>query len=180
MLIYPKRKGVKYMQNDGIVTIHGKDYMTVAKRLELAHKDNLDGVDTEVLHHDPVVVKATVTVKGKSFTGISAVSLDTASNIERQNPYEVAETSAVGRALGFAGFGVIESIASADEMDRAITKRPLTKADQVSFIDADTDLLCEICGKPARERKGTSRTGKSYHGIFCTTEDRTHTRWLSA
>lgn len=169
------------MANNGIVTIHGKEYMTVAKRLELAHKDNLDGIQTEVLHHAPVVVKATVTVKGKSFTGISAVSFDTASNIEKQNPYEVAETSAVGRALGFAGFGVIESIASADEMEKSasVTRKPLESSDQLQMVE-DNGLNCEICGEPAREKRGTSRVGKPYHGIFCTTEDRTHTRWLDA
>lgn len=170
------------MANNGIVTIHGKEYMTVAKRLELAHKDNLDGIQTEVLHHTPVVVRATVTVKGKSFTGISAVSFDTASNIEKQNPYEVAETSAVGRALGFAGFGVIESIASADEMSKSpsVVKQPLGNADQLQIVSDDASLTCEICGEPAREKRGTSRIGKQYHGIFCTTEDRTHTRWLDA
>ena len=36
--------------------------------------------------------------------------------IEKASPYEVAETSAVGRALGFAGYGIVGGIASADEM----------------------------------------------------------------
>jgi hypothetical protein len=90
------------MTNNGIVNIHGKEYMTVARRLEIAHEEKtLDRVETEVLSHDPVVVKATITVKGKVFTGISAVFSDSSKQIEKQNPYEVAETSAVGRALGF-------------------------------------------------------------------------------
>ncbi len=29
---------------------------------------------------------------------------------------EVAETSAIGRALGFAGYGIVEGVASADEL----------------------------------------------------------------
>lgn len=106
------------MSNNGIVNIHGKDYMTVAKRVELAHKDGVDAIETEVLQHSPIVVaKAKVTVKGKTYTGISSANPSKA--IEKSNPYEVAETSAVGRALGFAGYGIIEGIASADEMVKA-------------------------------------------------------------
>lgn len=145
--------------------------MTVARRVELANEEkSLLGVETEVLSHDPVVIRAKVTIKGNVFTGISSVSLDSYKLIEKQNPYEVAETSAVGRALGFAGYGLIESIASADEMVKANALPARTsEAEQV---------ICETCGKAAIERKGTTKGGKQYHGIFCTTEDRSHTRWL--
>ena len=161
------------MTNNGIVQIHGKDYMTVARRVELAREsDALESVDTEILSHNPVVVKAKVTVKGRTFSGISSVNADTNKSIEKQNPYEVAETSAVGRALGFAGFGLLESIASADEMVRAVGQQP-----QQQTIE-ETDLVCEVCGKPAVEKKGTTKNGKQYHGIFCSSEDKSHTRWL--
>lgn len=162
------------MTNKGIVNIHGKEYMTVARRVELAHDDKaLESVETEVLSHDPVVIRATVRVRGKAFTGISSVSLDSPRVIEKHNPYEVAETSAVGRALGFAGYGLIESIASADEMVRATSP-------QVSEADSkqNTSTICEVCGKPATEKKGTTKSGKQYHGVFCSTEDKSHTRWL--
>lgn len=106
------------MSNNGIVNIHGKDYVTVAKRVEMAHELGLPAVETEVLQHSPVVVvKATVTTPKGSYTGIS--SANPSKSIEKSNPYEVAETSAVGRALGFAGFGITEGIASADEMHKA-------------------------------------------------------------
>jgi len=178
------------MSNNGIVTIHGKEYMTVARRVELAHtEDALEGLETDVLSHNPVVVRAKVLVKGKIFTGISAVNPDSSKLIEKENPYEVAETSAVGRALGFAGYGVIESIASADEMVRATKSqtqsRPQLQIDaryNTASGDAPTttesDVVCEVCGKPATEKKGTTKGGKPYHGIFCSTEDRGHTRWL--
>lgn len=168
------------MTNNGIVQIHGKDYMTVARRVELAHEeDALESIETEVLSNDPVVIKALVKIKGQVYTGISSVSLDSARIIERQNPYEVAETSAVGRALGFAGYGIIESIASADEMNHA---RSATQHAQTASLIADvnekTDLICEVCGSAATEKKGKTKAGKNYHGIFCTTENRSHTRWL--
>ncbi len=161
------------MKKNGIVTIHGKEYMTVARRVELAHQDKeLQSIETEVLSHNPIVVKATIRVQNKSFTGISAVNPDSTRVIEKENPYEVAETSAVGRALGFAGYGLIESVASADEMTRA------TSAQATLDLPTPEQTVCEICGKPATEREGTTKGGKHYHGIFCSTEDRTHTRWL--
>lgn len=179
------------MTNNGIVNIHGKDYMTVARRVELAQEDRaLESVETDVLNHNPVVVKAKVTVKGEVYTGISSVSLDTNREIEKQNPYEVAETSAVGRALGFAGYGVIESIASADEMYRATSRRhnyarlqaPVhADKEEAAPVKADENAgtaTCEVCGQTATERKGVTRNGKQYHGIFCSTQNRSHTRWL--
>lgn len=176
------------MTNKGIVKIHGKEYMTVARRLEVAMEDKaLEGVETEVLSFDPVVVRAKVTIRGKVYTGISAVSLDTSRMIDRQSPYEVAETSAVGRALGFAGFGLLESVASADEMVRAIAKRadggeeadsPVVSQYRTQRADEGNQVSCEVCGKDATEKRGITKAGKAYHGIFCTSDDRSHTRWL--
>lgn len=100
------------------ISIHGKEYVTVAERLQEAHNDGkLISITTEVLSHNPVVIKATgIFTDGKSYTGISSVPENTYKQIEKNNPYEVAETSAVGRMLGFAGFGAVESIASAEEV----------------------------------------------------------------
>lgn len=101
-----------------MITIHGNQYITVAERVQEAHKDDMfESLNTEVLNDNPVVIKATVTIKGRIYTGISAANPLKA--IEKQSPYEVAETSAVGRALGFAGYGIVEGIATADEIIKA-------------------------------------------------------------
>lgn len=102
-----------------VIKIHGKDYVTVAGRLKMAHDatEKLTILTEVVPVAEQVVVKATVITEKGTFTGISAAN--PSKMIERQSPYEVAETSAVGRALGFAGYGTIESIASADEMVKA-------------------------------------------------------------
>ena len=104
------------------IKIHGKEYVTVAERIALIHAEARKNptpleITTEILSHNPVVVKATVKIYSDVFTGISAAN--PAKAIEKQSPYEVAETSAVGRALGFAGYGIETSIASADEIKNA-------------------------------------------------------------
>src|SRR5215207_1297519 len=101
------------------IKIHGKEYVTVDGRLKEAHKDcKALSITTEVLPvADKIVIKATVVTPKGTFTGISAAN--EAKLIEKQSPYEVAETSAVGRALGFAGYGVINGIATADEITKS-------------------------------------------------------------
>lgn len=103
------------------VPIHGKQYTTVAERLKEAHKKYKDGFDvlTELVSNDPVIFKATVVIEGKTYTGYSSVNPGRGT-VERTSPYETCETSAVGRALAFAGFATDESIASAEEMEKAI------------------------------------------------------------
>jgi hypothetical protein len=71
---------------------------------------------------------AKVTTPAGTFTG-HARSSKAERSIEGQSPLEVAETSAVGRALGFAGFGIAEGIASADEVKAATAARKPNKFD---------------------------------------------------
>lgn len=99
------------------INIHGNDYIPVDERVRLAHADTLKSITTELISTDPVLVKATVVTDKGTFTGHSAAN--PTKTIEKISPYEVAETSAVGRALGFAGFGLVGSIATADEMLKA-------------------------------------------------------------
>jgi hypothetical protein len=162
------------------VQIHGNQYMTVVERLAEA-REHLKSINTEVIPNGgAVVVKATVVTDKGTFTGISAAN--PAKTIEKQSPYEVAETSAVGRALGFAGFGVVDSIASADEMTKATDIDPnvafLNEMDQVSH--EPKKAICATCGEAATLRSGvSSKTNKPYTGLFCSSEDKTHTKWMS-
>ncbi|MCL5012325.1 MAG: hypothetical protein M1320_02790 [Patescibacteria group bacterium] len=152
------------------VNIHGKNYVTVAERVEEFNKlEAPRSIETEVLQHEPsVVVKATVTIDGNVFTGISAANPNKA--IEKMSPYEVAETSAVGRALGFAGFGIVEGIASADEMRkvedvaemaRTGTPIPVSKYEE-AVIDSDTGELKPINAHIVNEAKKEYKRSPSY------------------
>lgn len=99
------------------VRIGNSDYVTVAERIKEAHiQDKEVSIVTEIVGDEPgrIYLKATVVFKGKTFTGHSQHQW---SNVGMGKvALEVAETSAIGRALGFAGIGIIDGIASADEM----------------------------------------------------------------
>lgn len=139
------------------VTIHGREYITVSERLQEA-KDHIKMITTEVLYQEPVVIKATVTTDKGIFTGISAANPD--KTIEKQSPYEVAETSAVGRALGFAGYGIVDGIATADEMKKAgfpDDEGPIAHKAPEALGD------CPKCGSPMK----ISKTGTKYCSALC-------------
>ena len=111
-----------------MIKIFGKDYITVAERLKMARKE-IVSINTEVLYQEPVVIKAIVITKAGTFTGISAAN--PTKMIEKSSPYEVAETSAVGRALGFAGYGLVDSIATAEEMAKIAPQLPASPVNDV-------------------------------------------------
>lgn len=156
------------------ITIHGKEYVTVAERVKMLHdQKELHGkfsIETEIISHDPVVVKATVTLGEQLFTGISAANPN--KTIEKQSPYEVAETSAIGRALGFAGFGLVDSIATADEMIKAELandeQRPAKSRFQVqrSITEHESGEYCQKCNSAdllVRVSSSGSNPGRSYY-----------------
>lgn len=149
------------MTNNGIVNIKGKPYMTVAGRLEEAQSALKSiSITTELVPHvELIIVKATVVTPKGTFTGHSAAN--PAKLIEKQSPVEVAETSAVGRALGFAGYGVIDGIATADE---------IVKAEPSKDIEDDNDLNCAICDttlSPAIISFCLNNQGRFKGKVFC-------------
>lgn len=101
------------------INIKGKEYVPVNERVLAIHEDLKDSnfsIETELIIEclPSVVFKATVTIGERTYTGHSGANPTKA--IEKQSPYEVAETSAIGRALGFAGYGIETGIASAEEI----------------------------------------------------------------
>ncbi len=132
------------------VRIHGNEYVTVAERVALLHKarkTEVVSIDTFILSEDDtqIVVKAIVKCAAGTFTG-HAHSMKKAGGPEGDAPLEVAETSAVGRALGFAGYGIIEGVASADEVIVAQAKTPRASAAQGAAPVLATPWKCKDCG----------------------------------
>ena len=114
------------MQSGTIIQIHGNDYMTVAGRVGEFHKLYPKGsIETELkdAQNERYIVKAVVnTGDDRVFTGY-AEEHHTTSGVNETSPLENAETSAVGRALGFLNIGNTGSIASADEVTTAISQQ---------------------------------------------------------
>jgi len=113
-------------KDDGVVRIHGKEYLTVARRINdfrAAHPDY--GVHTEILSIDEstVVCRAVITdANGRQVSSGIAEEHRRASKINQTSATENCETSAVGRALAFFGMAGTE-IASADEVAGAIAQQ---------------------------------------------------------
>lgn len=113
---------------DKAVDIKGKAYVQVHDRV-LYFNDTYKngGIATELVSEPSdarVIVKATVTpdyaTPERVFTGY-AQEVVGEGFINKTSALENAETSAVGRALAMMGIGVIESIASVDEINKAQT-----------------------------------------------------------
>lgn len=110
--------------------IKGKEYAEVNQRVKAFRTLYPEGfVTTEILCREGglCIIKATVGhyADGKSVilaTG-TAYEKEGSSQINRTSYIENCETSAVGRALGMAGFGIDTSIASADEMNNALLQQ---------------------------------------------------------
>ncbi len=112
--------------NGQTISIHGKDYATVALRLAVARR-NLGAklkIETEIvsIDKDVVVVKAIVTIAGNVIATGLAEERRSASRINQTSALENCETSAVGRALAFCGI-TNDTIASAEEVAAAIEQQ---------------------------------------------------------
>ncbi len=132
------------------VSIKGKDYVTVAQRILFFNETYPKGcIISEVNCSDEVGivrVQAKVYPEGigmglRYFTGHAEESR-TSSMVNKTSAVENCETSAVGRALGLMGIGIIDGIASADEVHKAINTEKV--------VDVDPRLPkrdCDTCGK---------------------------------
>lgn len=110
------------MSETGIVSIHGKKYLTVGKRISDFRDINPEWeISTEILDAGQLVlVKTTIKDEnGKIISTGHAEEERGSTNINRTSAIENAETSSVGRALAFMGRGGTE-IASADEVVNAV------------------------------------------------------------
>lgn len=114
-------------KDTGIVSIHGRDYQTVAYRVgkfREAYKFDFSLV-TELVSRDAdcVVMKATIAnAEGRVLATGHSEEYRKASQINKTSALENAETSAIGRALAALGLGGTE-FASADEVANAITQQ---------------------------------------------------------
>ena len=133
-----------------MVQINGKDYVTVAERLAMLH-DKYENVmiETEILRFDEeiVLVKAVLRIEDKQFIG-HAQEIIGSSQVNSTSALENAETSAVGRALAFAGFGVNGEIASADEIIKAENSTGKGPYEKTMATENQTDKIKNLLHEP--------------------------------
>ena len=109
------------------VDIKGKDYAQVNDRIKAFRELCPNGtITTDIIElaNGVVTMKATVyDEEGKILGTGLAQEKESSSYINKTSYIENCETSAVGRALGFAGIGVDGSMCSAEELVNAITNQ---------------------------------------------------------
>ena len=124
------------------VKIHGKDYYTVAERIQMLNDTYKDkySINTELLKcsDSVVIMKATLTFHlgaddVRTFVGHAMEEIGS-SKINELSALECAETSAIGRSISAAGMaGSGSDYCSADELANALHQqsKPVKKPDVV-------------------------------------------------
>jgi hypothetical protein len=163
---------------DKAIKFKGKDYVLVSDRVNYFNENYNGSITTKLLSStdsDMVIVQAIVTYFDDNtlphkFTGMSQAKWsDTTSFVNKTSALENAETSAVGRALAFMGIGVIESIASIDEVRKAVNQevKPVS-TEPVREPVNDLEVFCAECNTKMLPFHGKSKaTGKEFDAWRC-------------
>lgn len=136
------------------IKIQGKDYVLVSDRIIYFNETYKNGcIITEVRKEENKVYAIAKVypdgLDGRYFTGHSQ-EIEGSSFINKASAVENAETSAVGRALAMMGIGVIDSIASVDEINKAnnrtinYSKEPIKPEERNPVVNI-TDKKCFNC-----------------------------------
>jgi len=156
------------------IDIKGKKYVLVKDRIIAFNEEYKNGmIRTHLLSEpdaDMVVMKAQVIPdiedKDRFFVGHSQAKWGEGA-VNKTAAMENAETSAVGRALAMMGIGVIDSVASADEMKKVNIKSDFVK-------DIADDAECPIHKVPMRHFEKDGKEWWSHqleNGEWCNGRD---------
>lgn len=123
------------MSKEGFVNIHGKEYKTVAKRVQEfrdQYKDHTILTEIVQIDEEKCVMKASICRSLEDGNGTVLATghgceFKASSQINRTSYVENCETSAIGRALACFGLGGTE-FASADEVANAIHQQTTQRA----------------------------------------------------
>lgn len=108
------------------VSIKGKDYIPVSMRIAEVNASSMvprfQILESRFFEFGGLnLCQVSIEIEGKLFKGTASVNIG-GRGVDATNPIENAETSALGRALGLAGFGSLESVASAEEVKTAVSR----------------------------------------------------------
>lgn len=137
--------------------IKGKDYAEVNQRIKAFRMLYPDGtITTNMLSNDNgiCVFKASVIDNsGHILATGTAYEKENSTFINKTSYIENCETSAIGRALGIAGFGIDTSIASAEEVTNAINNQVVELTEEeakkitIDFGKHNGKTLTQIIGE---------------------------------
>lgn len=125
--------------------IKGKDYAEVNQRIKAFRMVYPTGsIITEMVKNENGVCIFNATVyddKQKALGNGTAYEKENSTFINKTSYIENCETSAVGRALGMAGFGIDTSVASAEEVQNAMNNQDKPASKQIDYKSA---LISEL------------------------------------
>ncbi len=116
--------------------IKGKDYAEVNQRIKAFRMVYPNGtIKTEMLSNENgvCIFKATIWNDNKLLATGTAYEKENSTFINKTSYIENCETSAIGRALGIAGFGIDVSVASAEEVQNAINNQTISKEEAEEY-----------------------------------------------
>jgi hypothetical protein len=122
------------------IDMKGKKYVMVNERVKAFRAACPTGqIVTEVIHIDEgsVMIKASVIDEGVTLATGTAYEEKASSYINKSSFVENCETSAVGRALGFLGIGIDDSMGSADEVANAMLQQGQMKMKETARTTID-------------------------------------------
>ena len=134
------------------VSIKGKKYVLVSDRVLYFNDKYPNGsIETDIYRYEggQVIIQAIVTPDHSEpqrvFTGC-AQEIEGDGYINKTSALENAETSAVGRALAMMGIGVIDSIASVDEINKANNRSTAGPKPWYNAFQSDRPKMLEKIG----------------------------------
>ena len=159
------------------VDIKGKDYAQVNDRIKAFRELCPNGtITTDIIElaNGVVTMKATVyDEEGKILGTGLAQEKESSSYINKTSYIENCETSAVGRALGFAGIGVDGSMCSAEELVNAITNQNKEPVKKQKAQNGDPLLAKIDAGQKAQIMAELERTGIDISAVIAPFEIKT-------
>ncbi len=147
-------------QEISTTNIKGKEYAEVNQRIKAFRMLYPEGyISTEILKLEDgmcVIHAECGYTEGERIIPLgsgTAYEMENSSFINKTSYIENCETSAVGRALGMAGFGIDTSVCSAEELENALynqeAQKKITKGQVkaiVTLAEAKGSDLSDICG----------------------------------
>jgi len=122
------------MSDTGVVEIHGKSYLTVARRIRDFRDEHPDyTISTKILSAaDTVLMRTTISDEtGRVLATGHAEEIRGSTNILKTSSVETCETSSCGRALSMLGY-LGSEVAGAEEIANALEQQK--EAEQVELL----------------------------------------------